>query len=113
MSISEFVNHDADFANSGCSAPGIEFVSVERGADGTVTVACHPYSPEPPTRFVFCSSDDSDDIKELFRWLDRSEIIRMFRAVDQLSDVIPFERAMNAVLEAVLAEHLENKVGEA
>ncbi len=109
MSISEFVNHDDDFANRPCAAPATEFVGVERGDDGTVAVECLPYPSGKPTRFVFCPADDGHDMKELFRYLDRSEIIRMFRAVDQLSDVIPFERAMNAVREAVLAEHLENE----
>lgn len=115
MSADEFVNHDDDLGaayNSGSIDPGIEFVSVERGA-GTVTVACHPYSSEQSTRFVFCSAGDSDDMKELFLWLDNREIVRMFRAVDQLSDVIEFERAMKAVREAVLAEHLENKAASA
>ena len=119
MIVSDFANHDDDLG-AHCMAVGpgcgidLTFERIERSEDGTVSVvsvSCD--SGKPTTVAVVCPATDDADMRELFGLLDDREVLAMCGSAIVLSTVVEFERAMKAVREAVLAEHLENKAAGA
>lgn len=113
------MNHD-NKPNAKCMVVGpgcgidLTFERVERSDDGMVSVVSVPYSGGKTTTVaVVCPATDDADMRELFGLLDDREVLAMCGSAMVLSGVIPFECAMRAVREAVLAEHLENKEAKA